>query len=153
MVGSSGSAWASISFVGDGLSPSYFIHPYDDGPGRFDGHNPDDDDDEQEHPDSQPNGDHAKVAVGVNGLAPYFGVLGSGVFDLRLLHLIPPAPTFAAAAVPPLATATPAVVAIPINPLPAAPPLVTSIEASSPHLILANMPEINKGMTASSHKR
>ena len=74
--------------VGDGLRPSDFIHPHNDGPGRFDGHNPDNDDDEQEHPNSQPNGDHPKVAIGVDGFAPYFGVLGPGVFGLGLGSLI-----------------------------------------------------------------
>ena len=90
MVGSSGSAWASHHFVGEGFGPSDFINPHDDGPWRFNGDNPDDDDDEQEHRNSQPNGDHAKVAVGVDSLAPYFGVLGSGVFGFGFSSFAPP---------------------------------------------------------------
>ena len=65
---------------------------------------------------------------------------------------MPPAPAFAAAAVPPLATAIPAVVAMPIKPLPPAPPPVTSIEAISPILRLASIPAMKKGTTASIHK-
>ena len=90
------------------------------------------------------------MTIGVDRFAPNLGVLGSGVFECRFLHLIAPAP-FATAPAPPLATTAP-VVAIPIKPLPAAPALpVTSIVASSPHLRLANSPAMNNGTTASNH--
>ena len=63
-------------FVDDGLRSAHFIHPHDDGAGRIDRHNANNDDDDEEQADSQANGDHPKMTVGVNRLAPDLGVLG-----------------------------------------------------------------------------
>ena len=88
-------------------------------------------------------------------LAPYLGILRARVFRrgrLILTHLIPPDAAVFAAAAPPLAAAIPAVVAIPMSPLPPAGPPVTSIEASSPHLSDESSPAMKSGMTASVHR-
>ena len=58
VVGSSRVRLGLHRFVGDGLGPAYFIDPHDDGAGRIDRHNTNDDDDEQEQADSQPDGNH-----------------------------------------------------------------------------------------------
>ena len=104
---------------------------------------------------AEPHCDRPKVAVGVDRLAPYLGVLPARVFHrsrLILAHFIPPDAAVLAAAAPPLAAAIPAVVAIPMSPLPPAAPPVTSIEASSPHLSDERSPAIKSGMTASVHR-
>ena len=77
--------------VGDGLGAAYFVHPHDDGPGRLDGHDPQDDDGEQQRDRSKPDGERPQVAVGVNRLAPYLGVFPPDVlvFGAALTLLIP----------------------------------------------------------------
>ena len=72
---------------------------------------------------------------------------------LILTHLIPPDAAVLAAAAPPLAAAIPAVVAIPMSPLPRrSAPGDTSIAASSPHLSDERSPAMKSGMTASVHR-
>ncbi len=92
------------------------------------------------------------MPVGVDRLSPYLGVLRARVLHDSVVfphYLIPPDAAFAAR--PPLAAAMAPVVAIERSPLLAELPLVTSIEASSPHLSDDNIPEINNGITASVH--